>query len=101
MLLSKQFLGFWDTRNSDLMSFCWSDLILTLNPYYLKSKMAAIAFLNTFFIIWVNCAALYTASGIGAVKSLHTACQCQECTLDSWDLKSKMATIGNFEYISR
>ena len=32
-----------------LMSFCWFDIIMTLNPYHPKSKIAAIAFLNTIF----------------------------------------------------
>ena len=29
-----------------------------LKPFYPKSKMAAIAFFNTIFTIWVDCAAL-------------------------------------------
>ena len=40
------------------MPFCWVDIILTLIPYYPKSKMAAIACSNTIFTILVKRAAL-------------------------------------------
>ena len=42
----------------DVIVFSWVDIILTLNPYYPKSKMAAIACLNAILTIFVNCAAL-------------------------------------------
>ena len=54
--------------------------------YTFNNLSYSATFFNTIFTIWVNWAALYTASGVGAFQ---TACQYQYLTLDPWDLKSK------------
>ena len=82
------------------MSLYLVDVILTLNPYYPISKMAAIAcFQSNAIFMFVNSAALQTVSGVGAVKSFHSACQCKAFDLRPGDLTFKIAAMGNFEYI--
>ena len=74
VLLNKWLMGFWETMNLHSMSFCRFDIIMTLNPYYPKSKMAAIAFLNTISTIWVIVLLYKRFLELGAINKIISYC---------------------------